>query len=91
MGLLINSEISKQYLLEEDAIQGFKKAVDNNQIRLALQVLTEIVDAFMEAFEVLVEQEDTPAVQEVAQVEVKAEEPKKPTAKKTETKEEKIS
>lgn len=91
MGLLINSEISKQYLLEEDAIQGFKKAVDNNQIRLALQVLTEIVDAFMEAFEVLVEQEDTPVVEEVAPVEVKAEEPKKTAAKKTETKEEKIS
>lgn len=91
MGLLINSEISKQYLLEEDAIQGFKKAVDNNQIRLALQVLTEIVDAFMEAFEVLVEQEDAPVVEEVAPVEVKTEEPKKPTAKKTETKEEKTS
>jgi hypothetical protein len=58
MSLMINSEISKQYLLEEDAIEGFRKAVANNQIRLALQVLVEIVDAFMEGFEVLMEESD---------------------------------
>lgn len=58
MSLMINSEISKQFLLEEDAIEGFKKAVANNQIRLALQVLVEIVDAFMEGFEVLMEESE---------------------------------
>ena len=55
MSLMINSDISKQFLLEEDAIKGFKKAVDNNQQRLAMQILTEIIDAFMEAFGVLFE------------------------------------
>ena len=68
MSLMINSEISKQFLLEEDAIEGFKKAVANNQIRLALQILVEIVDAFMEGFQVLMEEpEEEVASQEVAQ------------------------
>lgn len=65
---MINSEISKQFLLEEDAIEGFRKAVANNQIRLALQILVEIVDAFMEGFQVLMEEpEEEIASQEVAQ------------------------
>lgn len=64
MSLMINSEISKQFLLEEDAIEGFRKAVANNQIRLALQILVEIVDAFMEGFQVLMEE---PEEKEVAQ------------------------
>jgi len=68
MSLMINSEISKQFLLEEDAIEGFRKAVANNQIRLALQILVEIVDAFMEGFQVLMEEpEEEIASQEVAQ------------------------
>lgn len=68
MSLMINSEISKQFLLEEDAIEGFKKAVANNQIRLALQILVEIVDAFMEGFEVLMEEpEEEVAPEEVTQ------------------------
>lgn len=96
MSLMINSEISKQFLLEEDAIEGFRKAVANNQIRLALQILVEIVDAFMEGFEVLMEEpEDEVAPQEVAQnkeqeIDLPAEpapkkdekEPAKPIAKK---------
>ncbi len=65
MSLMINSEISKQFLLEEDAIEGFRKAVANNQIRLAMQVLVEIVDAFMEGFEVLMGDSE----EEVEQVE----------------------
>jgi hypothetical protein len=68
MSLMINSEISKQFLLEEDAIEGFKKAVANNQIRLAMQILVEIVDAFMEGFEVLMEEpEEEVAPEEVTQ------------------------
>ena len=92
MSLTIKSEISKQFLLEEDAVLGFKKAVDNNQVRLAMQVLTEIVDAFMEAFEVVLEQDDSVAVEEQVVVEEKVEEQKevkKTTTKKSETKEEK--
>lgn len=55
MGLIINSEISKQFLLEEDAIKGFKKAVDNNQTLLAMRVLSEILDTFVEAFDLMFE------------------------------------
>ena len=88
MGLTINSEISKQFLLEEDAIKGFKKAVDNNQTILAMKVLTEIIDTFMEAFDLLLESEDDSASEEVVQP--KVEEEKKPAAKKAEPKEEKV-
>jgi hypothetical protein len=92
MGLIINSEISKQFLLEEDAVQGFKKAVANNQQQLALKVLTEIIDTFMEAFDLLIETEDDSATEEEA-VEPKVEEvkeEKKPAAKKADVKEEKV-
>lgn len=76
MGLTINSEISKQFLLEEDAIKGFKKAVDNNQTLLAMRVLSEILDTFVEAFDLMFEDssdeveeqttaEDTPSFEEV--------------------------
>jgi hypothetical protein len=61
---MINSEISKQFLLEEDAIEGFRKAVANNQTRLALQVLVEIVDAFMEGFEALMDDSEEETVEE---------------------------
>lgn len=84
MSLMINSEISKQFLLEEDAIEGFRKAVANNQTRLALQVLVEIVDAFMEGFEALMgdsedesEQESPEAVEVLTKKEeVEKQEPK---------------
>lgn len=85
MSLIINSEISKQFLLEEDAIEGFKKAVANNQIRLALQILVEIVDAFMEGFEVLMGEPEEEQVQEVVQnKEQKIDSPVEPTSKKEE-------
>ena len=64
MSLMINSEISKQFLLEEDAIEGFRKAVANNQTRLALQVLVEIVDAFMEGFEALMDDSEDESEEE---------------------------
>jgi hypothetical protein len=89
MGLMINSEISKQFLLEEDAVKGFKKAVANNQQQLALRVLTEIIDTFMEAFDLLIETEDDSATKEEV-VKPKVEEEKKPAAKKAEPKEEKV-
>jgi len=89
MGLIINSEISKQFLLEEDAVKGFKKAVANNQQQLALKVLTEIIDTFMEAFDLLIETEDDSATEEEV-VQPKVEEEKKPAAKKADVKEEKV-
>jgi hypothetical protein len=90
MGLTINSEISKQFLLEEDAVKGFKKAVDNNQTLLAMKVLTEIIDTFMEAFDLLIETEDDSAVEEEVVAQPKVEEEKKPAAKKADVKEEKV-
>jgi hypothetical protein len=93
MSIMINSEISKQFLLEENAIKGFKKAVDNNQQRLAMQILTEIIDTFVEMFDVLVESEEDAEDTTVENVEPKIEEvkeEKKPAAKKAEAKEEKV-
>jgi hypothetical protein len=71
MSFMILSDVSKQYLQEEDAVRGFRAAVENGQSRLALQILTDIVEAFMEIF------------QEVLTTEVEAEPEKtKPAVKK---------
>jgi|APGre2960657505_1045072.scaffolds.fasta_scaffold36536_2 hypothetical protein len=56
MSIKIVSEISKQYLLREDAIEGFKIAVENGQTRLALQVLVDIIDGMMEIFDYAMEE-----------------------------------
>ena len=58
MSLIIKSELSERFLLEEDAIKGFKKAVANNQILLGMQILSEILDVFMEAFDLVLEDSD---------------------------------
>lgn len=63
MSLIINSEVSKQYLLEEDAIAGFKKAVNNNQLQLAMRVLVDILDVFVEVFDVLIDTEEESSVE----------------------------
>lgn len=55
---MILSDTSKQYLQEEDAVKGFRAAVENGQSRLALQILTDIVDAFMEIFQEALENPD---------------------------------
>jgi hypothetical protein len=52
----IKSEISKTYLLEEDAVEGFSIAVQNGQTRLALQILSEIIPVFEEMFFAIAEQ-----------------------------------
>jgi hypothetical protein len=56
MSIKIVSDISKQYLLKEDAIEGFKIAVENGQTRLALQVLVDIIDGMMEIFNYAMEE-----------------------------------
>jgi len=85
---MIKSEISKEFFQEEDALKGFKKAVENNQVRLAMQILTEIVDAFAEGFDVIFseseDQTDEPKVEEQKQPE------KKTSNKKSETKEQTV-
>lgn len=84
MSLIINSQISKEYLLEEDAIKGFKKAVNNNQLQLAMRVLVDILDVFVQAFDVLIDTEEE-SDEAVLTPEVVLED-KKNTNKKTEVK-----
>lgn len=58
MSFMIKSEVSEQYLLEEDAVEGFRQAVNNGQIRLALQILVDIVDVFEGFIAAMVEDEE---------------------------------
>lgn len=79
MSFMIESEISKQYLREEDAVEGFREAVENGQVRLALQILVDIVEAFADIFDALTEDEDSDEqVVEEKEEEVKEVEAKKP-------------
>jgi hypothetical protein len=55
MGIIITSDIAKQYLLTEDAVEGFNTAVENGQIRLALQIMAELVDGIMQVLDYIVE------------------------------------
>ena len=101
MTLIIESEESKKYLQEENAIDGFRIAVNNGQTRLALEVLVTIVDAFAEILSLMMQGDDedeevvvvAPTVVEVQEkVEeikpIEVEEAKKPVAKKPVSKEE---
>jgi predicted phage-related endonuclease len=93
MSLVIMSELSKTYLQEEDAIKGFKTAVENNQLRLAMQILSEIVDVFAEGFDIIFNanedgQNETKEVQEEPK-KVEEQVEKKTSNKKSEPKEEK--
>lgn len=84
MSLIINSQISKEYLLEENAIKGFKKAVNNNQLQLAMRVLVDILDVFVQAFDVLIDTEEE--LDEAVPTPEVVLEDKKNTNKKTEVK-----
>jgi len=100
MTLIIESEESKRYLQEENAIDGFRIAVNNGQTRLALEVLVTIVDAFAEILSLMMQDNEdeeivivAPTVVEVQEkVEeikpIEVEEAKKPVAKKPVSKEE---
>lgn len=79
MSFTILSDVSKQYLQEEDAVKGFRVAVENGQARLALQILTDIIDAFNEVFveafeadEVVASTEEVPAIEPTAPVATEA-------------------
>ena len=71
MSLIIESEESKRYLQEENAIDGFRVAVNNGQTRLALEVLVTIIDAFAEILSLMMQDGEqevvTPAIVEVEQ------------------------
>jgi hypothetical protein len=105
MSIMIKSEISSQYLLEEDAVEGFKTAVANGQVRLALQIMTEIVDGIMEIFDAALgddEDDDTSAaaaaevpapsvVEEAAKESAPIKEKKEPAKKAQEEKTETVT
>ena len=97
MPFQILSDVSKQYLLEEDAIKGFRMAVENGQSRLALTILTDIIEVFNDIFvEVLSDDDEDNKEQAEPVAEVKAEvkdeakveekEPQQKVAPKKETK-----
>jgi hypothetical protein len=97
MSLIIESEESKRYLQEENAIDGFRVAVNNGQTRLALEILVNIIDTFADIFSAMMQDDEeevvTPAVVEVEKkVEeikpVEVQEAKKPAAKANASKEE---
>jgi hypothetical protein len=79
MSIKIVSDISKQYLLKEDAIEGFKIAVENGQTRLALQVLVDIIDGMMEIFDYAMEEiaEDDNVIDVSVAISAPAQEPVK--------------
>lgn len=97
MGFMITSETSKQYLLEEDAVKGFEMAVTNGQSRLALSILVDIVNGFMEVFNAMMEEETSEEIvdqeqstkqepkQEAKVQEKKKSEQKQDSKKETET------
>lgn len=83
MGFMITSEVSKQYLLEEDAVKGFEMAVTNGQSRLALSIMVDIVNGFMEVFHAMMDDEETeqtPVAEDVKKEQ--AQDEKKPVEKK---------
>jgi hypothetical protein len=97
MSLIIESEESKRYLQEENAIDGFRVAVNNGQTRLALEILVNIIDTFADIFSAMMQDDDEEAVAPVVvEVEKKVEEikpvevqeAKKPAAKSNPSKEE---
>jgi hypothetical protein len=67
MSFIIESEESKRYLQEENALDGFRIAVNNGQTRLALQILVSIIDTFGYIFETMME-DDQETAEEVAPV-----------------------
>lgn len=83
MSFIIESEVSEQYLREPNAIEGFREAVENGQVRLALQILVEIVDAFASIFEAAFEEDSDEQPEQTIFEEPKTEEPKKEEPKKS--------
>ena len=79
----VNDKLTSSQNTEEDALQVFKRAVNNGQTRLALEALVDVIDAIVE---VLTDdsEEESVAVSEPKKVEVKT------PAVSVEVKEEKI-
>jgi hypothetical protein len=99
MGIIITSDIAKQYLLTEDAVEGFNTAVQNGQIRLALEIMVELVDGIMQVLDYITEDEVESSPEPVKETKVLVEEVIEPVkeevkaeapAKKPAVKEEKV-
>lgn len=79
----VNDKLTSSQNTEEDALQVFRRAVNNGQTRLALEALVDVIDAIVE---VLTDdsEEESVTVEEPKKVEVKA------PANSVEIKEEKV-
>lgn len=88
MSIMITSDISKQYLLTEDAVEGLNIAVENGQVRLALQILTEVIGGIMHVLDVITsddeEEEDIQEEHKTAEVKKEKEETQTPALEKIE-------
>lgn len=92
MGLIITSETAKQYLLTEDAVEGLNMAVQNGQVRLALQIVVELVDGIMQVLDYIVQdEEDTTAVPEPIKEELEPKKVQEPPKEKAEPAAKKIT
>lgn len=78
----IESEVARQSRYGDDAIEAFNTAVDNGQARLAMSILVDIVNAFAEKFDELLEEKVS---NEQEQEIVKEEVPKKEEVKQKNT------
>jgi hypothetical protein len=81
----VNDKLTSSQNTEEDALQVFKRAVNNGQTRLALEALVDVIDAIVEVLTDDSEEESVVvAVAEPKKVEVKT------PAVSVEVKEEKV-
>jgi len=69
MSIMITSDLSKEIFREEDAVEGFREAVENGQVRLALQILVDVVDGMMEIFNMALGEEEENESQEQPSIE----------------------
>jgi len=86
MGIIIFSETAKQFLLTEDAVEGLNTAVQNGQVRLALQIIVELIDGIMQVLDYIVQDEtqvEDPTVEQAKEkvIEDKPKEQDKPKEK----------
>jgi len=67
----VNDKLTSSQNTEEDALQVFRRAVNNGQTRLALEALVDVIDAIVE---ILTDdsEEESADVEEPKKIEVKA-------------------
>lgn len=76
--LTIKNEQIATYLNTDNAVEGFAKAVNNGQTRLALQVLVEIIEELTEYIQDVddIDEEENVEVAIIQEVQIENEQPK---------------